>query len=299
MFVMEIPFMNLKHIAESGQVFRWECISEDSLRHKWKYLLFVDDECLLVTQSRQTFSFKCSEEEFWGKWYDYFDLGFEYDKAFYSIDKCDECLRIAANKSQGIRILNQNLWEVMLSAVISDNVSFEQAKRLIKLICKTFGEKKKSSIEGMQRVWYTFPSAQKILVNCDKLWEIGLGNKADLIYELCLDYDEGQLSNDKLTRAFYEDIYYGVKNYLKSFDEISTRAANFIAVYGYRHKDILPVDTVLQDFFNDEYNINSQRQFKELYEEIFERYKGYRGLIGLYLNREAIKRKEEMYYGFD
>lgn len=298
MFVMEIPFMNLKHIAESGQVFRWECISEDSLRYRWKYLLFVNDECLLVTQTRQMFSFKCSEDDFWQKWYDYFDVGYDYEKTFFSIDKCDECLKTTANKSKGMRILNQNLWEVMLSAVIADGVSFERAKYLVDLVCRTFGEKKKSSIEGMQRTWYTFPTHQKILVNCDELWEIGLGDKADQIYELCLDYDAGQFSNDKLSLAFCEDTQYGVKNYFKSFNEISTRAANFIALCGYRHKDILPVDDILQKLLKDEYNIHSPRQFKELYEEIFERYKGYRGLIGLYLNREAIKRKEETFYGF-
>lgn len=291
--------MSLKHIAESGQVFRWERISEDPLRHRWKYLLFVNDECLLVTQTRQVFSFKCSEEDFWKKWYNYFDLSFEYDKTFYSIDRDDECLRIASNKSQGIRVLNQDLWEVMLNAVLADGESFENAKCLIALVCRTFGEKKKSSIEGTQRIWYSFPSHQKILVNCERLWDILPSEKADMVYELCLDYDDGQFSDDNFAYFLETEGSLGIKNYLKSFNEISTNAANFIALCGCGQKDILPANDAIKRLLKDEYNINSPRQFKELYEEIFERYKGYRGLIGLYLNREAIKRKEEIYYGFN
>ena len=302
MFMMEIPFMNLKHIAESGQVFRWEKIIDDPMKHKWKYLLFANDDCLLVSQTRQMFSFKCSEDEFWQKWYDYFDLSYEYDKAFFHVDKDDKCLKIAANKSSGIRILNQNLWEVLLCQVISEGVSFERAQYLIDLICRTFGEKKKSSIEGSPRTWYTFPTSEHIKKKIDDLFDMERELQSELvgnIITLCYDDADGAFSPEVLSEKFQEDPNFGIKNYLKSFDEISTRAANFIALCGYGQKDIIPAGKPMMELLRDEYNINSSRQFKELYEEIFDRYKGYRGLIGLYLNREAIKRKEETFYGFN
>lgn len=299
---MEIPFLSLKTIAESGQVFRYECLAEDDLKHKWKYLFFMNDECLLITQTKQMFTFKCTDEEFWQKWYHYFDIGFAYDKAFYSIDKDDEILRTSARKNKGMRILNQDLWETIMTAVITDGLTFNKGREIVDLICKKFGTKKKSAIEGMQRTWYTFPTARQIERNYEILLEIEhiIGTeKMDAIYECAVDGCAKEFSEEKLAQEYSRGKDIGIKDYLKTFPELSARAANFICLCGYGAKDMFPVDSEMKRLLRDEYNINSAVQLKELYEDIFDRYEGYRGLINFYLHREAIKRKEEEDYGFD
>lgn len=81
-----------------------------------------------------------SEEEFCSFWYDYLDLGRDYGKIKRSLGRGDAAMRRAIRAGAGIRILKQDLWETMISFIISQNNNIPRIKACIESLCREFGE---------------------------------------------------------------------------------------------------------------------------------------------------------------
>ena len=72
MFIIEVPFMNLDQIYNSGQCFRWIKLRDG------KYAIPYGDKVLKIEQQKQRFIMSCTDEEFYNIWYEYFDMGTDY-----------------------------------------------------------------------------------------------------------------------------------------------------------------------------------------------------------------------------
>ena len=79
MFVIEVPFINLDHIYNSGQAPRWIKLKESH------YIVPHGDKALKIQQQRDRFDFdryrlimNCSEKDFYDIWFNYFDLKTDY-----------------------------------------------------------------------------------------------------------------------------------------------------------------------------------------------------------------------------
>ena len=79
MFVIEIPYLNLDQIYDSGQAPRWIKLRES------KYVIPYKDKALKIEQQRDRFDFNryrfimsCSEDEFCNIWFNYFDVETDY-----------------------------------------------------------------------------------------------------------------------------------------------------------------------------------------------------------------------------
>ena len=123
MVVKEIPYFDLSEICDSGQCFRMERITEN------EFQIRAEDKYLRATQEGETVRFDCSEEEFETFWKHYFDLERDYGIYIEAIDPEDTYLKTAAELGSGIRILNQDLWEMIVSFLISqqNNIASENA----------------------------------------------------------------------------------------------------------------------------------------------------------------------------
>lgn len=125
---------NPAHTFLCGQCFRWEqddkgiwtgIVSGSCLRFSWK-----DGIC--------TF-FNVEKQEFLNKWSAYFDLDTDYGRIKEELSRKDEHLRRAVSFGNGIRLLRQDLWEVMLSFVISQNNGIPRIKQIIETLSLHFG----------------------------------------------------------------------------------------------------------------------------------------------------------------
>ena len=81
-----------------------------------------------------------AEAEFCSFWYDYLDLGRDYGKIKRSLGRGDAAMRRAIRAGAGIRILKQDLWETMVSFIISQNNNIPRIKACIESLCREFGE---------------------------------------------------------------------------------------------------------------------------------------------------------------
>ena len=143
---------DIKQILECGQCFRWDKISDTN------YIVIAFERVIEVIQEGDIVTIYNSNEEDFNKiWLRYFDLERNYDEIKEELAK-DEILRKSVEFGYGIRILNQDPFELLISFIISARNSIPSIKKTVKKICETWGEK----IEYKGNTYYTFPKPEDI-----------------------------------------------------------------------------------------------------------------------------------------
>lgn len=80
---------------------------------------------LEISQEGQQFHFHCPDEDY-PFWHHYFDLNTDYGAFLSSVKKRDHYLQNAANAGSGIRILNQDAWEMIITFIISQQRLYQK-----------------------------------------------------------------------------------------------------------------------------------------------------------------------------
>lgn len=143
---------NIKQILECGQCFRWDKISDTN------YIIVAYGRVIEVLQQGDKATiYNSNEEDFNNIWINYFDLERDYDEIKIELAK-DEILRKSVDFGYGIRILNQDPFEMLISFIISARNSIPSIKKTVKKICEAWGER----IEYKGEEYYTFPTAKAI-----------------------------------------------------------------------------------------------------------------------------------------
>ena len=151
-----LPSMDLKQIARSGQCFRMEEQEDGAFR------IIAGERCVKIVQLKAEreecrFAFNCAEEEFHEFWREYFDLGRDYGAIYKRIAPEDAYLCRAAEFGWGIHILKQDLWEMIITFIISQQNNIPRIRRCVRLLCEKYGMKKKTA-EGEE--YFSFPRAE-------------------------------------------------------------------------------------------------------------------------------------------
>ena len=143
---------NIKQILECGQCFRWDKISDTN------YIVVAYGRVIEVLQNNdEVIIYNSNEEDFNNIWLNYFDLERNYDEIKEVLAQ-DEILRKSVEFGYGIRILNQDPFEMLISFIISARNSIPPIKKTVKKICEGFGQK----IEYKGVEYYTFPTPKDI-----------------------------------------------------------------------------------------------------------------------------------------
>ena len=153
MLTIEMDNFDLGQICRSGQCFRMDQIGDD------RYRVIAGDKYLELTQEKGIVNFFCPEEDFISFWIRYFDLDCDYQQYIERINPRDRYLTEAVKLGNGIRILQQDLWEMIITFLISQQNNITRIKRCIENISREFGEKKISS-NGIE--YYAFPTPQSL-----------------------------------------------------------------------------------------------------------------------------------------
>lgn len=136
MYTIRINHMNLYQIANSGQCFRWQQINDNT------YKIPAFGKKLTISQDGDLFTLSCDESEWNCLWKKYFDVDTDtnYDEAEKIImSSNDDFLKAAYQFGSGIRILRQDLWEVIVSFIISQNNNIPRIKRSVEKLCDGVG----------------------------------------------------------------------------------------------------------------------------------------------------------------
>lgn len=268
---------NLVHIFECGQCFRWNKNIDGSFTGiVGKAVINVKQE-----QDKIIFSGKCLEsynfEEFIKN---YFDLQTDYSAYKSKLSKIDSYLRESIEFGNGIRILKQDLWECIISFIISANNNIPRIKKIIEKLSLNYGEK----IEFNGNIYYTFPTPEQLSkATIEDLRSMGLGFRDKRIYNTTKMICEKQIDLDKIKNMETTEL---MREELLKLDGVGPKVADCILLFALKRIDVFPIDVWVRRVMNDLYIHNENEEKvnkKELLNLAEEKFQGLQGIAQQYL----------------
>lgn len=279
MITKTLKNFNLRQIADSGQCFRMiPCAPDDP---RTAYQVISGRHFLIVEQHGDKAVFHCPDDEF-AFWEHYFDLETDYDTYIRMIDPTDDYLSKAAAFGSGIRILNQDLWEMIITFIISQQKTIPAIRALVEALSEKYGTRCEHD------TFYAFPTPEELnRASLDDLLALKLGYRAKYIKCTCEDVCSGKLDLDRLRGLNYAD---SMETLLSCYG-IGVKVANCICLFGLHHISAFPVDTWIKKILLREYAPKSKctryvpesRLCEALIEENFSKYPGFAGVLQQYI----------------
>ena len=266
--IQNIKNFDLEQIADSGQCFRWRKIDDG------KYLIPAYDHIVTVAQSGEKFEFSCTEAEYQKIWKHYFDLELDYGKIIAAIDKNYTFLKEAAEYGSGFRILKQELWEMIISYIISQNNNIPRIKKGIEAVCDRYKavicKDEQDNLEKTENEIYGFPHLTDIEKNGGRqsLSELGLGYRDEYIWLMCEYEHENKVFFDNLRKCDYEQSM----KMLMEHKGIGRKVANCISLFGLHHLDACPIDVWMKKIIDEEYGGIQPKWMSDRYAGIYQQY---------------------------
>lgn len=218
------------HIFECGQCFNFHKEEDGSytavFMEKIINVLKLDDTSFLIRN--------ISLEDFNDIFYDYFDLGLDYEAIKEEI-AIDPVMEKATDYGYGIRILNQEVFETTISFIISANNQIPRIKKAVRIISERYGN---FLGEYKGRKYYSFPTPEVLMkVKPEDLREYArVGFRDKRIVEASRMIYEGHLeeANDLDT----EDL----RKRLIELPGVGPKVADCILLFAYHRRETFPVD---------------------------------------------------------
>ena len=245
------------HIFECGQCFRWNVQEDLSYTGIFKNNVLnvkKENNSIIISGICDGNIQKIVE--------DYFDLNRNYEEIKERLAKVDENLKIAEEYGSGIRLLNQDLWETIISFIISANNNIPRIKKIIERIAKKYGEK----ILFENKEYYTFPNVESLSkATVEDLRELGLGFRDKRIYDTTKIILEKQIDLEELGKI--DDVNL-LREKLMELPGVGEKVADCVMLFSSLKKlEVFPVDVWVRRVMNDLY-INKPDENKVSKEEV-------------------------------
>lgn len=267
---------SIRQICESGQCFRLKKLEEVDARQKEKaekgfagekYALTALGRYLEIEQRENQLFFDCTLEEFEGIWRRYFDLEEDYARIMGMIDPEDAYLLKAAAYGSGIRILRQDLWEMIISFIVSQQNNIVRIRKCIENLCQKYGEEKRQK-DG--RKYYLFPTPEALAkASIEELYACNLGYRSKYVHKTAERVAFGEVDLEAIKQMDYE----AAMEELCKLTGVGEKVANCICLFALHKTEAFPVDTHIQKVLKEQYAGGFP----------FERYAGYAGTLQQYI----------------
>lgn len=198
----------------------------------------------------------CSEEDFEKIWRPYLDLDRDYGAIKATLAESDDVMAKAIEGGAGIRILKQELWETIVSFIISQNNNIPRIKGCIEKLAQLFG-KPAGEYGGVR--FYNVPSPEVMAgLTAEDLAPIRLGYRAPYLVETArqvmerggMDAVAAELAEAQTPEEACE--------YLRGFQGVGPKVASCIALFGLGRLEAFPIDVWVRRVMNRLYGIDEK-----------------------------------------
>lgn len=240
----------LKHIFDCGQCFRWNEEDDKS------YTGVIKQGVLNVQRKDNEIFFSgMLDGDIKDIVTNYFDLNRNYSEIKEKLSKVDENVNLSIKYGEGIRILNQDLWETIISFIISANNNIPRIKGIIERISKNYGKE----IDWNGRKYYCFPTPEELRnVNTQNFRDLGTGFRDIRLFETT------QMILDKKVdlQSLYSADTLSAREALLSLSGVGPKVADCILLFSdLKRFDVFPIDVWVRRVMNELY-INNPDESK-------------------------------------
>ncbi len=252
---------DIEQICDSGQCFRMEKTGDH------QYSVIAGKRFLEIKQEKDQVTFYCTKKEYETFWKNYFDLETNYEEYIEKINPNDQYLKEAAALGSGVRIVKQDLWEMIVSFLISQQNNIIRIRKCIDNICKKYGEPF-TDIHG--NLHYAFPSPEALAVlEDDDLKECNLGYRSKYVVRAAKAVCEGTINLEEISGMPHKK----AQEKLLELFGVGEKVAECICLFGLHHLNAFPVDTHIKQAMEAHY----KRGFPH------RRYRGIQGVLQQYI----------------
>lgn len=256
LILKNVKNFNLLHIFECGQCFRFNKIDDSS------YIGVAKGKVLRISQKDDTvILYDTTESDFYNIWYDFFDFSRDYTLIKNRLD-IDPIMHEAIKYGHGIRILNQDLWETIVSFIISSSNNIPRIKGIIERLSMEFGR----PIKYQGETFYAFPTPDELYgLTREDLSVIRAGYRDKYIIDAINKFYEKNLTCDILFKMPTPE----AKKALMTILGVGNKVSDCILLFGMNRADSFPIDVWIKRiieycyFDNKEQTINTISQFAQ------------------------------------
>ena len=273
----------LKDIFDCGQCFRWNEQPDGS------YTGVFGNNVINVSKQGKDVIFKgICEKDIKEVCTFYFDLDRNYEEIKEKLSKIDDNMKKSIEYGKGIRILNQDLWETIISFIISANNNIPRIKGIIERISKKYG----NLIVFNEKEYYTFPTVEQLSkATVEDLRALGLGFRDVRVYETTQAIRNKKVDLDELQK---EEDFTKVRETLLTLSGVGPKVADCILLFStLKRWEAFPIDVWVRRVMNELYIKNPDEtkvNKKEIEKIAYEKFGSLAGIAQQYLfywKREA------------
>lgn len=220
---------NIKQVVECGQCFRWKKVTDSN------YIGVAYGRVIEVVQEGDKIQIlNTTEEDFSNIWQEYFDFNRDYSEVK---DKLidDELLKKSMEFGYGVRVLNQEPFEILISFIISARNSIPVISKTINNISKKYGTKLQYKGED----YYTFPTIEQLSIATeDDIRETGASFRSKYIVDTVRRLKDGELSLEEIMALNDDECH----TKLQEFKGVGAKVADCVMLFSMKKTSAFPVD---------------------------------------------------------
>ena len=243
--IEEVKNFKLKQIFECGQIFRFEEIVEGN------FIVIAFGKLIeLKEEGNNILVYNSTEEEVRNIWLKYFDLDRDYSKIKEELSK-DNLLKESIEFGYGVRVLNQDPFEMLLSFIISARNNIPSIKKSVNKISTKWGKK----IDYKEKTYYAFPNIHEIKdATLEEIQETGASFRSKYILDTIKNvYNSTKETKDLSVNEENSYIKYNLE-YIKSLNDdechealqqfkgVGAKVADCIMLFSMEKTSAFPVD---------------------------------------------------------
>ena len=271
----DLPDFELAHIFECGQCFRWKKQNQN------EYVGVVKNGVIAIEKKKNGYGVESeglSEEEI----REYFDLNQDYSAIKKQLCREDQYLKLASEYGYGIRILNQDPWETLISFIISAANNIPRISKTIENLANAYG--KKIFFHGKE--YFLFPTPEELSkASIQELRMLNLGFRDKYVREATSLVLEKKIDLKEISNL----PYLSAKKELLKISGVGEKVADCILLFSMKKKEAFPVDTWIKKVMLELYvDTGNTKKITKYAEEKFGEYAGIAQQYLFYWKRQDV-----------
>jgi len=207
----------------------------------------------------------------------------------------DNTTKNAVKKYLGLRLLDQDPFQCLISFIVSSNSNIQKIKSSLEKISKKFGTK----VKFENQEFFLFPKPEKLAkASINEITDCGVGYRARFIKEAANMSFLKKIDFEYLQKCDYHD----AKENICLVTGVGNKVADCVLLFSLNKLEAFPLDRwiirILQKYYSDQFQITTktitEKQYGVLHEKIINHYGQYAGYAQQFLfkmERENYKKK--------
>ena len=264
--IVEKEDFNLVQTLECGQVFSY-------FKENDNFVVQSADKVAIIEEKEDCYIINTSSPNYF---INYFDLTTDYSIVKHKLSKFP-VMKEPIKFGSGIRILKQDIFETIISFIVSANNNIKRITKILNKIRENFGKKIGN--------YYAFPTLNELKGATEEYFaKLGAGYRAKYLENVLKELEDFNIEESKNLPT--EEL----RNKLISLSGVGPKVADCILLFGYSRLDVFPVDTWIEKMYNQFYeNCSNRNVIRQKLVEEFGNLSGYAQQYLFYYKRSYLK----------